>query len=520
MYTNPILPGVNPDPSICRAGPDYYLATSTFFFVPGVPIYHSRDLVHWRLVGHALTRRSQFRLDEDSEPHTEPTRPPEIYAPTLRYHKGTFYLITTNVHGGGNFFVTACDPAGPWSEPIFIDDGAFDPSLFFDDDGKVYYTRRGPFETKDIVQAEIDLETGKLFAPLRSISLGMVSDDAEGPHLYKINGWYYLMIAEGGSMSLHMETIGRSQSPWGPFEPCPWNPILSQHHAWWHLVHATGHADLVEAHDGSWWLVFLATRHTNYHDLTLIGRESFLAPLTWESGWPVVDAQAMRSLEVDAPTLPLHPWKPQPERDDFDSMTLARDWTFTAFPKPEHFDLWSRPGWLRLHGQAAQPGEGQPATFCGKRQLALYSEARTLLEFEPACEDEEAGLTVFMRTNYQYQLAITLHGGKRALLLRKRMGDICQETIVTHLPDGALVLQVRSNPETYEFAWGTLGAELQPGGSALTRFLATEVAQTWSGLLIGVYACRTTSARGNGSPYVASADFDWFEYKKLGVGSS
>ncbi len=140
MYKNPIIPGVNPDPSICRvdtgSSSDYYLATSTFSFIPGVPIYHSRDLVNWRLIGHALTRKAQFRLDESSA-H------PEIYAPTLRYHNGTFYMVTTNVHAGGNFFVTASDPAGEWSDPIFIDDGAFDPSLFFDDDGKVYYTRRG-----------------------------------------------------------------------------------------------------------------------------------------------------------------------------------------------------------------------------------------------------------------------------------------------------------------------------------------------------------------------------------------
>jgi len=514
MYTNPILPGVNPDPSICRVGPDYYLATSTFFFVPGVPIYHSRDLVNWRLVGHALTRRSQFRLDEPGGLSSAATRPPEIYAPTLRYHNGTFYLITTNVHGGGNFFVTASDPAGPWSEPVFIDDGAFDPSLFFDDDGKVYYTRRGPFETKDIVQAEIDLANGELLTPLRSISLGLVSDDAEGPHLYKINGWYYLMIAEGGSMYLHMETIGRSRSPWGPFESCPWNPILSQHHAWWHPVRTTGHADLVQAHDGSWWMVFLATRHANYHDLTLIGRESFLAPLQWQDGWPLVDTQAMRSLQVEARTLPLHPWKPQPERDDFDSPNLARDWTFSAFPNPEHFDLWSRPGWLRLHGQPAQPGEGQPAVFCGKRQLSLTSEARALLEFEAAGENEEAGLVVFMRSDYQYQLVVTRRLGQRVLLLRRRIGDLCTEERLADLADGAIILQVHSDPETYQFAWGAPDGEMHPAASALTRFLATEIARTWSGLLIGVYAS------GNGSPCAAPADFDWFEYKQLVAGGS
>ena len=263
-YRNPILRGVNPDPSICRVDGDYYLVTSSMFFYPGVPVYHSQDLVNWELVSHALTTSNQFCLSRN---HGNPM----MYAATLRYHAGTFYVITTDVQGGGNFFVSATNAAGPWSEPVFVDRPVFDPSLFFDDDGKVYYTRRGDFKDKDIVQAEIDVKTGKLLTPLRGISKGLISDDTEGPHLYKINGWYYLSMGEGGSRALHMQTIARSKNPYGTFEPCPHNPFLAQHNAWWHPIRAAGHADFVQSADGRWWTVFLATRHAGYDSFSASG---------------------------------------------------------------------------------------------------------------------------------------------------------------------------------------------------------------------------------------------------------
>jgi alpha-N-arabinofuranosidase len=412
-------------------------------------------------------------------------------------------MVTTNVHGGGNFFVSAENPAGPWSDPIFVDDGAFDPSLMFDDDGKVYYTRRGPFSSKDIVQAEIDIKTGQLLSPLRSISQGLVSDDAEGPHLYKINGWYYLMIAEGGSMYLHMETIGRSRSPWGPFEPCPWNPILSQHHAWWHPVRTTGHADLVEAHDGSWWMVFLATRHASYPALTVLGRESFLAPVGWQDGWPVVNQQAMRELVVDAPTLPQLPWEPEPERDEFDNVGLRPVWVFASYPEDGLVDVKSQPGKLRLRGKAGMPGDGQEAAFVAQRQTELASIARALIDFEPQAENEEAGLVIFMSRNFQYNLAVTMRGGRKVALVRRTVGDLSSETEAAELTSGPVVLQVTSEPETYTFEVPGTGRSIK----AETRHLVTELARTWCGLLVGMYAS------GNGKECQRSVDFDWFEYR-------
>src|SRR4030042_2877344 len=219
-FNNPIISGFYPDPSICRVGEDYYLFTSSFEYFPGVPIFHSKDLVHWRQIGYCLTRKSQLPLNNVRASGG-------IYAPTLRYHDGTFYMVTTNVDGGGNFYVTAKNPAGPWSEPVWLDHSGMDPSLFFDDDGKVYYTRHEGAGDGYVAQRILNIETGKLEGPLRKIWGGTGGVWVESPHLYKINGKYYLTAAEGGTSYGHTQVIARSDSPWGPFESCPYNPILT-----------------------------------------------------------------------------------------------------------------------------------------------------------------------------------------------------------------------------------------------------------------------------------------------------
>ena len=497
-YTNPILRGMNPDPSICRAGEDYYLATSTMGYYPGVPIYHSKDLVHWRLIGHCLTRPAHFQPEKTNGA-------PMIFAPTLRYHDGLFTMITTNVHGGGNFYVTATDPAGPWSDPICVDQEVFDPSLLFDDDGKVYYCRRGSFRNKDIVQAEIDIKTGKLLSEFRSIGVGMVSDDAEAPHVYHIGDWYYLMLAEGGSRFLHMETAGRARSPWGPFEPCPHNPVLAQHTAWWRHVRSVGHSDLVEAVDGTWWAVFLGTRHASYDALTLLGRETFLARVDWVEGWPVFDRQAMQQLSIDTPVPPAHPWPPEPDCDDFDTGTLGLEWTQLAVPIEGVVDLQSRPGFLRLHGQAGFDTRG--SAFVGVRQRDLSFTANALLEFDPTADNEEAGVSVFQTLTYRYDMCITRRMGQRVVCLRKTVGDMIQEAPTIAVSEGALELRIEGDPNSYAFAIRSQGAaEWTTVGTGLTQLLAAEVAGTWTGIFLGLYST------GNGLPCRKPVDIDWFEY--------
>ncbi|MEJ2354837.1 MAG: glycoside hydrolase family 43 protein, partial [candidate division WOR-3 bacterium] len=280
-YTNPVIPGGFPDPSICRVGNDYYTVHSSFEYFPGVPVFHSKDLVHWKLIGYCLTSESQLPLENMRYSGG-------IYAPTIRYHDGIFYMITTNVDGGGNFYVTAKDAAGPWSEPVWLDKEGIDPSLLFDDDGKVYYTRHVGGGDGYIGQTLLNIKEGKLEGNLKKIWGGTGGIWAEGPHLYKIDGKYYLMISEGGTSYGHMITIARSGSPWGPFEPNPDNPILTHKDLEESPFRALGHGDLVETQDG-WWIVFLGIRPQGGH-YNHLGREMFLAPVQWnEEGWPVVN---------------------------------------------------------------------------------------------------------------------------------------------------------------------------------------------------------------------------------------
>ena len=275
QYQNPILPGFHPDPSICRVGDDFYLVTSSFEYFPGLPIYHSRDLVHWEQIGHCLTRDSQVHLV------TGAPNCLNIYAPTIRYHDGLFYVIVTNVTGDnhGNFIITAKDPAGEWSDPIALPFPGIDPSLFFDEDGKVYYlgTDGG------IYLSEMDITTGAAIGETHRLWHG-TANNPEGPHLYKIDGMYYLLLAQGGTEICHMAVLARSESILGPYEPCPHNPVLTnigQSLA----IKAAGHADLVEDAEGNWWAVCLGIRPLAYPFRHNLGRETMLVPAKWENGW-------------------------------------------------------------------------------------------------------------------------------------------------------------------------------------------------------------------------------------------
>lgn len=496
QYENPVLRGMNPDPSILRVGHDYYLATSSFEYFPSCPIYHSLDLLHWQRIGYALSRPSQFaRLS----PH------PSTYATTLRYQDGLFYLITTDVRGGGNFYLTARDPAGPWSDPVKVDQGMFDPSLFFDDDGTVYYTRRGPRSSENIVQATIDIRTGKLTSPMRTVSTGMVTDDAEGPHLYKLNGWYYLIEAEGGTRFLHMETVGRSKSPWGPFAPDPANPWVAQHISWDYPVKSLGHCDWTDTPDGKWWVVCLGTRHPNYASFSL-GRETFLFPMEWNDGWPVVKQQDMDQLQVNEPVPEGHPWPVRPPRDDFSSTKLDDEWNTIGPSGLTSFSLTERPGFLRLHGQESLLSFSATTAFVGRRQTEWKSRSETQLEFDPHSENEEAGLTVLMSPTYHYEIFITRRAGNRVVMLRRRAGDLEQVAAQISIPAGPVRLRIDSDPEKYSFYYADSAGHWNLLGTGLERLISSEVASVWSGAYLGMYSS------GNGKKCLAPADFDWFQY--------
>ncbi len=510
-FRNPVIPGFHPDPSVVRVDGDFYLVTSSFEFFPGVPVFSSRDLVHWRQIGHVLTRESQLPL--------QGARPSGgIYAPTIRHHDGTFYMVTTNVDGGGNFFVTATNPAGPWSEPVWLRDfGGIDPSLFFDDDGTVYLTGQGngvPGQPRGIYQTTLDVKTGKLREPLRLVWDRTGARYPEGPHLYKIRGRYYLMIAEGGTEYGHMVAIARSDSPWGPFEACPRNPILTNRQTENDVpVQGTGHADLVEAPDGTWWMVFLAFRPISgyWHHL---GRETYLAPVSWDAdGWPVVNGGKPAGLEAKADGLPAHPYPEPSARTAFDA-PLGAEWNYLRNPKASSYSLDAKPGWLTLRGETATLGAVASPTWIGRRQQHVSARAATLVDFVPTRDGDEAGISVYMNPDHRYEVGVGRANGRRQVFVRQRIGPHLEAVTAAAPLDGRepVVLQVEATPEEYAFSYGiAMSGRAQtattPLGKAAVRYLSSEVAGGFTGVYLGLYAT------GNGQPASSPAHFDWFDYE-------
>jgi len=502
-YKNPVIPGFYPDPSVCRVDGDFYLVNSSFEYFPGVPIWHSRDLIYWRQIGHVLTRRSQLELDgvkcSDG-----------IYAPTLRHHNGVFYMITTLVNAGSyrNFYVTATNPTGPWSDPIWYDQNGIDPSLFFDEDGKAYFqSNRGlTFKMeRAIYQSELDLKTGKRLTEPKLLWRGSGGCYVEGPHIYQRDGWYYLLTAEGGTSYGHLAAIARSRSIWGEYEPCPHNPILSNRHAY-EQIHGTGHADLVQAADGSWWMVHLAFRKT-IGDIHTLGRETCLAPVEWRDGWPVINRTGTISEIVAADTLPLHPWASPPVRDDFAGDTLGWSWMHLRNPVTENYSLTERKGCLRLRGSEKNLCEVASPTLVVRRQQHFDFLATTSLDFNPPSANEEAGLTLLMTNEHHYDFFVTNRGGQRALVVKYHLELIQQTTAEIPLVPGAVQLRITGTKPHYAFSCSQNGSEFREVARVNTRYLGTEVTSGYNGVVIGLYAT------GNGQRCASPADFDWFDYQ-------
>lgn len=506
---NPIIPGFHPDPSIWRVGEDYWLATSSFEWFPGVPLYHSRDLVHWRQVGHALDRPSQLPL-------TGVGASAGIWAPTLRAHQGRFYVITTVVGGGGNLIVSTSDPTGPWSEPRWVDPDGYDPSLFFDEDGTCYLTKAGADATGQhgIVQCRVDPDRGVRLDPYRLIWRGSGGFGVEGPHLYRIGAWYYLLCAEGATHVGHMVTLARGPTPMGPFTPCPHNPILSHRDHLARTILATGHGDLVQAQDGSWWLVCLGIRSHGSMCMAshLLGRETLLVGVTWpeagraaadDPGWPVVGGGAGVPERI-ASTLPDHPWPAAPARDDFDRPELAPWWVFLRNPAPGSWSLTERPGCLRL--RACTPSLDTTASPALVARRQEHRDCRVRLRLEPvlARTGDEAGLTIFLNGGHHQDFGIARRADGWWLQLRRRADDLELITAEERIPEGPVLLEAWCNPWAIGYA---LGHEEQGTvtwrrvAKASTRTLTTEFGGGFTGLMIGVYALGT-----------AIADVDWFEY--------
>ncbi len=496
-FRNPVLPGFHPDPSVCRVGRDFYLVTSSFEYFPGVPIYRSRDLVTWQQVGHCLSRPSQLPLEGAKASGG-------VWAPTIRHHHGIFYMTTTNMSFGGNFIVSAPSAEGPWSDPIKVEQPGIDPSLFFAEDGTVLYTTA----SGGALQSRINVATGQLLSEPELVWKGTGGQHPEGPHLYLRDGWYYLLMSEGGTEYGHMITMARSKSPWGPFEPCPRNPLLT-HRSYYSPIQAVGHADLVEAANGDWFAVFLAVRPNGYPPCYHLGRETFLSPLSWaEDGFPVIGAEGRVALEMETP-LDLERAPNAPTRDDFTSPDLALHWNHLRNPDPARVSLGERPGYLRLRGTEHGLDDVASPAWVGRRQAHFDVRVTTSVEFRPEAESEEAGLSIRMNEQHHYELFVTRRTGERTVVLRRRIGSLHAEEGDCSLPgdeESPVVLAIEADKDRYVFWCGTSESDLRRLGEGETRYLSTEVAGGFTGVYFAMY---TT---GNGAPCRNAADFDWFDY--------
>jgi len=496
-YQNPVLSGFYPDPSVCRVGGDFYLVTSSFEYFPGVPIFHSRDLVHWQQVGHCLTRASQLPLAGAKASGG-------VWAPTLRHHDGVFYMTTTNTSLGGNFIVTATAPQGPWSDPIPVAQQGIDPSLFFDEDGSVLYTtsHEGAF------QSRIDVHSGKLLSEPKVIWAGTGGQYPEGPHLYRREGWYYLLLSEGGTEYGHMITMARSRSPWGPFEPCARNPLFT-HRSYKSPIQGLGHADLVDTPAGDWFAVALGFRPNGYPPCYHLGRETFLSPVKWaDDEFPIFGTHGRLQLEEQTP-LQLESAPPAATRDDFTSPELALHWNYLRNPDAQLYSLSERPSHLRLRGSADGLDDLASPAWVGRRQTDFSVHVAARLEFQPETEGDEAGLVVRMNERHHYEIFVTRRAGAPCMVLRRRIGSLRAEVACHALPpnERGWVLAVEAERDTYRFCYGASEADLRPLGEGETRYLSTEVGGGFTGVYFALYAT------GNGARSRQPADFDWFDYR-------
>lgn len=434
VIQNPILPGFNPDPSIVAVGDDFYIATSTFEWYPGVQIHHSKDLVNWRLVARPLNRAAL--LDMRGEPDSC-----GIWAPCLSYSDGLFHLIYTDVKRfDGNFkdahnYLTTCASVeGEWSDPVYMNSSGFDPSLFHDDDGKKWFVnmvwdhRHNNNRFGGIYLQEYCTVQKKLIGEVKNIFKGTALALTEAPHLYKRNGFYYLLTAEGGTFYTHAMTVARSNNIEGPYETDPQGYLLTTKDNQDLPLQRNGHGDLVETAGGETYLVHLCGRPLSGERRCPLGRETSMQKTQWsDDSWIRIEGatgDGLPSLEVAAPNLPAHPWPKVSERSHFDDVTLPIDFQWLRTPHPERLmSLSARPGYLRLIGRESI-GSLYEHALVARRQQAFVFTAQTSVDFQPTSFQQTAGLTCYYNTHKFHYCYISVDDeGNRYVDIMSCLGD-------------------------------------------------------------------------------------------------
>lgn len=503
QYRNPIVAGFFPDPSITRKGDDYYMVHSSFAYAPGVPVLHSTDLVNWQIIGHALTRESQLDVSG-----LQVSR--GIFAPTIRYHDGLFYMITTSVDKGGNFFVTAQDPAGPWSDPYWLPEiGGIDPDLFFDDNGKVYIAHNdapeGPplYEGHraiwlweyDLAAKQVVKNSGRVIVN-GGVDLSKQPIWIEAPHIYKINDWYYLLCAEGGTADQHSEVVFRTRDLSQPFVPYGHNPILTQRSLDENRenpITTAGHADLVQTSSGQWWAVFLAARayDKRYYNT---GRETFLLPVNWQNEWPHI-------WPLDKP-IPYQLDKPKGLATTQTTQQLSGNFTWQdGFDQPQLNQHWLTLRGIDLSGihldnsqlelQASPTSlvdDAQPALLVRRQQHQRYLASTQLsLDIGPGVS---AGLVVMQNEKFHYYLGVTPSEQGFTVFLEQADGGLPQRQFsveITPPTTKQLTLMASANKGQIQFFYQIEGQRHNVGSVWDGRLLSTQVAGGFVGTMIGLH---------------------------------
>ncbi|MFN8253550.1 MAG: glycoside hydrolase family 43 protein [Ferruginibacter sp.] len=522
-FTNPVLAGYYPDPSICKAGNDYYLVNSSFAYYPGLPLFHSTNLIDWKQIGYAMDRPSQLDLTG------APVANGGLYAPTIRYHKGLFYIVCTQVGPKGNFVITAKDPKGPWSEPVYLPEViGIDPSLFFDDNDSCWLVHNAPApNNKPLYDGHctirlfaFDYKNLKVVGPSRIIVNGGVDITQkpkwiEGPHLYKKDGWYYLMCGEGGTEEGHSEVIFRAKNLTDSFLPYEKNPVLTQRHLLntprQNPITSTGHADIVQDNNGSWWGVFLGCRpyEGDYYNT---GRETFMTPVEWKDGWPhfilggdevkysyPINAKANRTGDKLNGNYFF--------KDEFDAAKLNVRYQFLRTVKQNWYNLTEKKGSLTIQLLPQTCSEKDNAAFIGFHQPHTNGYAATALNFTAKVANEKAGLMVYQNENAYYFFCKSVKDGKPVLELYKD-ASLLSSVPLPEENKKPLLLKIEAQGNRYNFYFSI---EKNKWTLFKDNVDAVYVSTRKAGGFVGcLYTMYTTS---KGKPSSNKAIYNWFEVK-------
>lgn len=472
-YNNPIIKGFYPDPSVCCANGKYYLVSSTFQYFPGVALFESDDLVNWTQIGYVLTRKSQVMLDKINSSGG-------VFAPTIRYNDGRFYMVTTNDTTHQNFYVYTDDIYGEWSEPIYVDQGGIDPSLYFED-GKTYFMSNGADDNGvgGVVQCEINIETGEKLSSSKCIWQGSGGRYLESPHLYKIGKYYYLMAAEGGTEYGHMITYARAETLWGEFKGYEKNPVLTNRNKAPNIIQGIGHGDLIRDYNGDWHILCLGFRQIHmwqpYHHL---GREVFMIPVEFgEDGWFTAgDGTCADSYELkgDFEQKPLKEYT-------FRATDPKIDWSYMRHPKFENYELGNDK--FVLKGTDITLDAVDSPTYIALRQRDFDC----VLSVDVSIDCGEAGVTVYSCENEHYDVAIRKNDGGYEAVLKLNIGGIKHEQATASISGNKATLTVTSNSCYYNFGIVDGSNTISLGGGQ-SKYLSSEVSGGFTGVMLGLYA--------------------------------